>query len=87
MMNETLSMLRSLKLFGMAQAFEIQMNQPNTYDDLTFFERLQLLIQQEATCRDQRRLTRLLKQARFKVNAHLSDIDYQDLRIDRYDII
>jgi len=79
-MHEILQTLRALKLFGMAQAFETQINQPTTYDDFTFLDRLQLLIQQEMTCRDQRRLTRLLKQANFKVNAHLSEIDYNPKR-------
>ena len=79
-MQEILNSLRELRLFGMAQAFELQMNQPNAYDDLTFLDRLQLMLQQEITVRDQRRFSRLLKQAKFKINAHLSDIDYDPKR-------
>ena len=79
-MQETINSLRLLKLYGMAKAFESQANQPNTYDDLSFLERLQLMVQQETTVRDQRRLARLLKQAKLKINAHLSDIDYSPKR-------
>lgn len=74
-MHEALNALRTLKLNGMAAAFEAQANQPNTYDELSFFDRLELLIQQETTFRDHKRLERLLKQAKLKVNAHLNDIE------------
>lgn len=75
LMHEALNTLRNLKLHGMATAFETQTNQPNTYDELSFFERLELLLQQETTFRDHKRLERLLKQAKFKINAHLNDIE------------
>jgi DNA replication protein DnaC len=73
---QTLSQLRQLKLTGMADAFETQSAQPNTYDDVEFDERFGLLIAQEITYRDNKRLQRLLKAARFKLQAHLQDIDY-----------
>jgi DNA replication protein DnaC len=77
---ESLNTLRELKLYGMATAFEAQMNQPNTYDELSFFERLAFLLQQESTFRDHKRLDRLLKQAKFKVNAHLNDVEVGQAR-------
>jgi len=72
----SLKQLHQLKLSGMADALELQWNQPQTYDDLSFDERLGLLINQEVTSREDKRLQRLLKAARFKLPARLEDIDY-----------
>ena len=36
--------LRKLRLSGMAQMLEHQLEQPGTYDELSFVERLDLLI-------------------------------------------
>ena len=59
----TLQQLHSLRLAGMADALEQQLNQLNTYEDLGFLERLSMLVNSEATCRDNRKITRLLRQA------------------------
>jgi len=80
MTHESLNTLRELRLYGMATAFEAQMNQPNTYDELSFFERLNFLLQQESTFRDHKRLERLLKQAKFKVHSHLNDVEIGQAR-------
>jgi DNA replication protein DnaC len=71
-----LKQLRTLKLSGMAQALEQQWTQPQTYDDLSFDERMGLLVNQEVTSRANKRLQRLLKAARFKESACVEDIDY-----------
>jgi len=76
----TLQQLNNLKLTGMAQAFSQQLEQPNTYEELGFLERLSLLINSEATCRDNRKITRLLKQAKLRLNAQPADIDYRSRR-------
>jgi len=73
---QMLSQLRTLKLSGIADALALQWDQPNTYDDLSFDERLALLVNQEVTSRDNKRLQRLLKAARFKLLATLADVDY-----------
>ncbi len=73
---QTLTQLRTLKLSGMADALELQWNQPQTYEDICFDERLALMLNQEITSRDNKRLQRLLKAARFKVSARLEDVDY-----------
>ncbi len=57
----TLQQLHSLRLTGMADAFSQQLNQPNTYEELGFIERFSLLVNNEATCRDNRKITRLLR--------------------------
>ena len=77
---QSLQQLRQLKLTGLADALELQFNQPNTYDDLCFAERIALAIQQEITSRNDKRLQRLLKAARFKVTARTEDIDYRHPR-------
>ena len=62
---QTLTRLRTLKLDGMARAFEEQLSQP-VAQKLSFEERFGLLVDRESTWRDTRRLERLLKQAHLK---------------------
>jgi DNA replication protein DnaC len=71
-----LMQLRTLKLSGMAQALELQWSQPHTYDDLSFDERVGFMVSQELTSRANKRLQRLLKAARFKVDARVEAINY-----------
>ena len=80
MINQTLTRLRSLRLGGMADALNLQREQPGTYEGLGFEERLALLIDQEDADRTNKRLARLLKAARFKQSATLEDIDYEQPR-------
>lgn len=77
--NHTLDKLRALKLTGMASAFAQQLEQPGTHD-LSFDERFSLLVDREATYRENRRLTRLLQLARLKQQACVEDIDYKHRR-------
>jgi DNA replication protein DnaC len=76
---QTLESLRQLRLLGMAEAFEQQLVQPKTHD-LSFEERLGLLVDHEMTWRENRRLGRLLRSARLKQQACLEDIDYKHRR-------
>lgn len=77
MLEHTLAQLKTLRLSGMANALISQMEQPGTYEGLSFEERLQLLTDSEYQDRDQRKQSRLLKAAKFKIAAHAKDIDYQ----------
>ncbi len=77
---QMLTQLRTLKLSGMADALELQWSQPQTYDDISFDERLALMINQETTSRDDKRLKRLLNAAHFKMEARLEDVDYSHPR-------
>jgi DNA replication protein DnaC len=77
---QTLQQLHSLRLTGMADAFSQQLDQPNTYEELGFIERLSLLVNSETTCRDNRKITRLLRQAKLRLHAQPADIDYQARR-------
>jgi DNA replication protein DnaC len=75
----TLHALHTLKLIGMAEALEQQLQQPDL-QALSFEERLSLLVDREVLSRDNRRLTRLLQTAKLKVNACVEDIDYRHPR-------
>ena len=65
---QTTDQLRALKLTGMLEAWEQQREQPQTHD-LSFDERLALLVEREVLHRENRRLARLLKAAKLRVNA------------------
>lgn len=69
--------LHELRLTGMAESLSQQLAQINTYEDLGFLERLTLLLNSEATCRDNRKIKRLLRQAKLRLNACATMIDYQ----------
>ena len=75
-----LSQLRQLKLSGMAIAIQSQIEQPGTYEGLSFEERIQFLIEQEFTERRQRKQQRLIRAAKFKIQAHAQAIDYHHPR-------
>ncbi|GAB3038583.1 IS21-like element ISPsy14 family helper ATPase IstB [Oleiagrimonas citrea] len=82
----TLNTLRDLKLHGMAEALERQFQTPKLLE-AGFEERLAMLLDAEHFARENRRLQRLLKQARLKVNACIEDIDYRPGRgLDRQQI-
>jgi len=76
---QTLTRLRALKLFGLAEAFAQQLEQPPT-QALAFEERLALLVEREVSYRDNRRLQRLLRAAKLRQNACVEDIDYRHQR-------
>lgn len=72
----TLDKLKTLKFYGMVQGLQDQARHP-TIDQLSFEERLGLLVDREMTNRLDRRLKNRLQQAKLKQNASLEDIDYQ----------
>ncbi|MEN8174007.1 MAG: IS21-like element helper ATPase IstB [Chloroflexota bacterium] len=75
----TLQKLHTLKLTGMLDAFEQQQSQPDTHD-LSFEERLGLLVDREMLYRENKRLERLLRGAKLRVNACIEDINYRHPR-------
>lgn len=76
----TFERLRDLRLGGMAQALQQQLEQVGTYDALPFQERFSLLVEQECLEREHRKQKRLVNHARFKLRASIQDIDYQHPR-------
>ena len=80
MLNEqTLSKMQEMKLLGMAKLFKDIMGKPQ-HADLTHDEFVELLVDAEETNRANRRLARLLKNARLKQSACLENIDYKQSR-------
>jgi DNA replication protein DnaC len=80
MLNQpTLNTLRGLRLSGMAEAFAQQLEQPDV-QRLSFDERFALLVDREATWRQNRRLQRLLRTAQFKQQACVEEIDFRPQR-------
>ncbi len=75
-MNHLYEQLTALKLTGFRDALKKQLAQPGTYQELGFEERLSLLTAEELTCRENRKAERLIKHARFRLNAELSKLDY-----------
>ena len=75
-----LELLRTLRLAGMAQALERQLTQPTTHEDLSFEERLGLLLDAEALARENRRIERALRTAKLRFAASVHDIDYRHPR-------
>ena len=84
MMHTTLAQLRTLKLDGLATGLEEQLSQSGMAA-MSFEERLALLIDREVHARNDRKLERLLKQARLKYpQAAIEDIDARPARgVDR----
>lgn len=76
---QTLSKLRDLRLSGMAAGFEEQLANAAA-QSLSFEERFGLLVDHEATYRENHRLQRLLKAAKLKTQACVEDIDYHHKR-------
>ena len=72
----TLTTLKNLKLPGMAAAFEEQLSQSASHS-LAFDDRFGLIVDREASHRDNQRLGRLLKNARLKHPACVEEIDYR----------
>jgi len=76
---QTLEKLRRMRLGTMANALEVQQSDPQC-QELSFEERLGLLVDREWTARRDRRLSRLLKEARLRLPAAPEDIDYRASR-------
>ena len=75
LMHPTLDKLRGMKLAGMAQALQEQLELRNA-EDLSFEERLGFLIDRELTQRDNQRFASRLSKAGLRQKATLEDVDY-----------
>ena len=67
--------LSLLHLSGVKQALAKQQEQTMLYQDMSFEERLQLLLSHELVQREQRKISRLEKQAAFRLGAQVEQID------------
>ena len=77
MLNEqTIEKLYAMKLNGMAEAFKEQLQQPNM-SELCFGERFGLIVDRQWTWREDRRMKRLLSNAKLKIDGCVEDIDFK----------
>jgi len=72
----TLEKLYDMKLNGMAQAFKEQLQHP-AVNELSFDERFSLLVDHQWSWQEERKMKRLLHNARLKINACIEDIDFK----------
>ncbi len=79
LIHQTAEKLKAMRLGAMAELLLNQESQ-TAAAQLSFEERLGLLVDYEWTNRQNKKLQRLLKNARLKINACLEDIDYQHPR-------
>lgn len=77
--NQTIEKLKDLRLFAMAQMHQ-QHVQNNLYNESTSDEYLALLAENEWEERQNKKIKRLLTQARFRQQANIADIDFSTAR-------
>src|SRR5215471_3697790 len=76
LLTQTLDKLDALGLFGMVLGLREQL-ESNQYLNLSFDERLGLLVDREAETRDSRRLALRLKAAKLRQQATVEDLDFR----------
>jgi len=77
---QTTDKLYALNLSGMARALTEQREQPAAYGGLGFEDRLGMLVDREATDRENRRLERYLRAAKLRLAASVEDVDFRAAR-------
>ncbi len=73
---ETIEKMNAMKLFGLVSAFETQLSS-SEYKELSFEERVGLLVDAEWTAREQRKLSRQLRAAKLRYPACLENVNFQ----------
>ncbi len=76
LVHATVDKMTAMHLTAMAEAFQRQLASPQ-FADLSFEERVGMLIDHEWTAREQRKLQRRLQAANLRHQASLEDIDWQ----------
>ena len=79
LIEQTADRLYAMKLNGMADAFKEQLAQPDL-NDLAFEERFSLFVDRHWIWKEDRRMNRLLRNAKLKDNACIEDIDFKTPR-------
>ena len=77
--NQTIDILNRLKLFGMATSLRDRLAN-SLHQGLSNADFIGLLVQDEYTYRQNKRLQRLLVNAKFKMQASIEDIDFSQQR-------
>ena len=87
LVEHTITRLNDMRLAGMSEAYSWQREKPNIHE-LSFDERFGMLVDREWACRQDRRLSRLLKAAKLRLPACVEDINYRQPRdLDRNTIV
>jgi len=76
---QTMEKLHAMKLNGMADGYEEQRQQPQMAD-ISFDERLGMLVDRQWRWREDRALKTRLRNAKFKLQACIEDVDYRAAR-------
>ena len=76
---QTFEKLYALQLTGMAEALKDQMGRADM-DGLTFEERFALLVDAQHLWKENKKMKRLLENAKLKLAASMEDIDYRSAR-------
>ena len=71
----TIEKMKSMRLLGMAQTHFTNL-QDNLYQDYTLDQYIALLVEQEWEYRENRKMKNLLKKAKFRADADISNIDF-----------
>lgn len=79
MLQQTFDQLRELRLGGCAAALKEQLENPK-YQQLSFDERLALIVEREHLLRHNRRLSRNLRLAKLKQRATVEELDFERSR-------
>jgi DNA replication protein DnaC len=77
---QTVQKLEALGLAAMAAGLSEQLSAPGHYDELSFSDRLGLLVDREADARDTRRLASRLKAAKLRYPAAVEEVDFRSPR-------
>ena len=85
----TIESLKAMRFSAMAAELERQMQDPSTYSHMGFEERIALLVDAEWNCRQNNKLIRCIREARFaEQNAVVEDIEYhEDRHLDKAQIL
>ncbi|MFN8166758.1 MAG: IS21-like element helper ATPase IstB [Bacteroidia bacterium] len=85
-MNEALEKLKQMKLIGMARAFQLTMESGKN-EKFTADEMIAHLVESEWDERYNRRLSRSTMRAKFRYKASLEQVNYDDGRMDKNQIL
>ena len=79
LIEQTIEKLYTMKLNGMVDALKDQLQQPSSHE-LSFEDRITLLVDRQWIWKEERRMKRLLHNAHLKINGCIEDIDYKSSR-------
>ena len=87
--NSTIESLKAMRFSAMATELERQMQDSAAYSQMGFEERLSLLVDAEWNCRQNNKLLRCIREARFATpGAVIEDIEYhEDRHLDKAQIL